>query len=1150
MFAASVAGFAPETVSEARTLFSKAVRATDHDAATLVIWRTMRVRQDPQWDAVWANFAYRCLRTVSPHLPDAERHALLLAYIDRFDNQPEMATIAISILQRTASAETILGFFADTPHSQIPAWVGGLHATMRQQLTRDFYRTSRNADWAMAAEILGKSLTQACPEEEEAWANFLLRCLRTVSPHLPDAERHALLLAYIDRFDNQPEMATIAISILQRTASAETILGFFADTPHSQIPAWVGGLHATMRQQLTRDFYRTSRNADWAMAAEILGKSLTQACPEEEEAWANFLLRCLRTVSPHLPDAERHALLLAYIDRFDNQPEMAGKAILIAKRQDGAKWVLDHFHARVGDPPDEAAQRRYDWAAALLAPDLGEWTAELYTAIRSEDGAALVTVLKRAMETTSAPVQSDAEWGAFVLRGLRAVSRLALQALTDLRLQFLERFLNEASLIEPVVRVVLREQGINQISAWITQSGCADLALVLSARVLRRDAALPPDSPGLVPVVQEAAEATSLVVRAAAVRLAGQPMPSPEGIVIFLGQGLTQATADACALAFSDPGSQVSFLFEDLDDMMRHRDRLVALTGLHSDNFVALSKFDLRTDNDIYHHAEDLVDQLFDAVLALPDYMSLPKVFLRTQGNIRDGVVDRIASQVRRLESVRSARPLAGDAGTHRLIICPAKRRDVSLAYDLAETCAGTEIVLAVPPPMTGGRTLALDDPMSATEMPSVKRVRQALKSDTVSDAMRLAAGQDTVFFMQLSDRQYLQTAMALADYREEPVFILSPTPPHAVLELRAADGNPANLIMCQLSALSVSTEEDADFQNLANAFDVAIANLRCQDDSPLAQGCRGFLLWFAQVVMSVSGLALSYAGFFETLFATPGLRVFVVSPGRTFQAQIGVALARAAGIATVDLQDVAISRLRRFRAPVADLATCIDRAQWEIYRHHYGMPKARISVTGSARIDALVQPVRHMDRAVAHRSVFGTEYDLPVLFMCTQPIEADRMVAIVEIAMTASNYGWRVILKPHHNERDHHLATYHALQQRAARPDLVVIDRSLDVYQLLQASDVVATYYSTVAQETFALGGRVVVIDPFEAPPDLDYVSIGLATRVRHEGELQEVLSRCDPALGAATDPYLSVLQDGMAAQRVWHTITKGVALDPAKGR
>lgn len=292
----------------------------------------------------------------------------------------------------------------------------------------------------------------------------------------------------------------------------------------------------------------------------------------------------------------------------------------------------------------------------------------------------------------------------------------------------------------------------------------------------------------------------------------------------------------------------------------------------------------------------------------------------------------------------------------------------------------------------------------------------------------------------------------------------------------------------------------------------------------------------------------MSYVDFFQRLFTVSKLRIFVVSPGRSFQSRIGVEIARDAGLRTVDIQAGAISRLRRFRSPLADIVTCIDRSTWDIYRNHYRLPQSRISVTGSARIDALLKPVREADQMAARRAIFGAEVCEPVLFVATQPIEVDRMAAIVEVAMSAVESGWRVILKPHPRESDDHIRAYQALRECAAKPDLVCINRDLDVYQVVLASNVIATYFSTVGQEAFALGRRVLVIDPFETPPDLDYAAIGLAMRARNASELRVLLVLGGRSDGTSSDPYLAVLQDGHAAERVWRTIVEGVAIDPAE--
>ncbi|MEO0030543.1 MAG: CDP-Glycerol:Poly(glycerophosphate) glycerophosphotransferase [Pseudomonadota bacterium] len=913
--------------------------------------------------------------------------------------------------------------------------------------------------------------------------------------------------------------------------------GAAAASPPKARPAPAApGIEADPMVAIRRAFSSASRASDHAAAVAVL-RDILKGDPAAGDGGelADFAYRGIRAVSAHVPPAQHHDLLLTFAYRFPDAGERPATAVNIVLREAGREHVAGFFQPYLDGALGPDIRQRLEWVAEALVPTARDWSSAVRTAIRAQDFDGLATVLTNALALECHPAESDEEWGALLLPGLNCVVPAGpIAEMTHLSIEFASRFRRIPHLATAAMALLLRRASPDIVLGQFGHEDRATFASDLLRTTMRQEAGLPSDTAAPRFSRQTPDQRVGLA-RSAAISLGNRGDALPDETILFVAGDTSDAAVDLLAQAFVDreAAGRARVLFENSDEMTRHRERLIHQAGFTAGDFAVLPPIDLRLDNALFAAAETMVDAVFANLPAGPGKDAL----VRVEPDLRGDLVDRLVNVLRKQEMLR----LDDGALSRRIVLCPLREGDVCLAHDLAGLCTMTEIVMAVWP-WPEHRRLRLADPWQADAGPRFARTAQVLDPHAAATALETAKGRSEIFLINLSDRQYLQTFVALAEHADTPVCVISPTALPANPAGTATTALPANVIAVQLSqtiapADQTGLPEAIDLDAIADTLEQALLTLATDNRTSDGALGRSALRQLGRILMPRTSLALSYDAFFSALAGHPGMKVLTVSPGRTMPARIAVRRAQEAGVRTVDLQAGAVSRLRRFRAPIAEIATCIDRPHWDIYRNHFGLADARIAVTGSPRIDALLKPLRDADRNTVRDSL-GIDASVRVLFLATQPIEIDRMTAIAKIAMTATDDGWHVVLKPHPGERDHQIAAYEALRRSTGRPDLIRIDRELDVYKLMVASDVVATYFSTVGQEAFALGRKVVVIDPFDVPPDLDYVAMGLATRVRDPSELAGALQEDRGAVGLSTDPYLAVLQDGQAATRVWETI------------
>ena len=269
-----------------------------------------------------------------------------------------------------------------------------------------------------------------------------------------------------------------------------------------------------------------------------------------------------------------------------------------------------------------------------------------------------------------------------------------------------------------------------------------------------------------------------------------------------------------------------------------------------------------------------------------------------------------------------------------------------------------------------------------------------------------------------------------------------------------------------------------------------------------------------------------------------------IVSPGRTLEAGIAVAIASRAAIPTYEIQTGTMAHSKRFVSPRTDVVFCIDDASLRVYSDTLSVPVERLCVVGSPRIDYALRDCRRRTRADALRSLFGsdgTDSSKQFLLFVGQPVGVEAMLNALQTVLQSIEGDSRycLLIKPHPNEGAEYLRAYHAMLDRYP-VDAVMLAATDPIHDCIIVSGLVIVYFSTVGIEAYCLDRKVVTINPLDTPPPFDLAELGLATPVATSMALRDVLERLADTDQSA--PEHVVLKDGRSVERIQEFVRKRV--------
>lgn len=260
-----------------------------------------------------------------------------------------------------------------------------------------------------------------------------------------------------------------------------------------------------------------------------------------------------------------------------------------------------------------------------------------------------------------------------------------------------------------------------------------------------------------------------------------------------------------------------------------------------------------------------------------------------------------------------------------------------------------------------------------------------------------------------------------------------------------------------------------------------------------------------------------------------------VVSPAGSLDAALAIETANDIGVPTIEIQRGPVAKETVFSAPRAADLLCIDTRSKQIYTEEYSYPVDRAHVIGSLKLDVDLAPWRQKSQKDARRDIpelLGIT-DRKVMFLVGQPIDRQVMRQVATIVMAAAaKTNTFVIFKPHHEEDVVGIGIYEEAASAAGLRDFA-ITKQVSSVQCALASDFVATHYSTVGIEGFALGRKVVAIAPPGSPPPFDLSAIGVANRVESKEQLVDLLTS-QSEWNSSPPQETAMLSDGRTKERI----------------
>lgn len=225
---------------------------------------------------------------------------------------------------------------------------------------------------------------------------------------------------------------------------------------------------------------------------------------------------------------------------------------------------------------------------------------------------------------------------------------------------------------------------------------------------------------------------------------------------------------------------------------------------------------------------------------------------------------------------------------------------------------------------------------------------------------------------------------------------------------------------------------------------------------------------------------------------------------------------------------------------PIPDVTAVYGPVYKENLMKEGKYPEKCIFVSGAQRFDRITEQKGKFDR-----ERFLSENKIPknkkIISFITSPIQANWTETMTEeVLKTAKKLDFHVILKLHPSEsRD--------VYEKIARKENadVTILRDVDLYEVLDFTDIVITHLSTAALEAMIFGKPVIVINLTGAPDRVPYVKEGSAYGVYKNGELEKTIKSIDAGNRKNTKNFVykyTFKCDGKASKRIADMISRTI--------
>ncbi|WP_139839398.1 hypothetical protein [Halomonas sp. CSM-2] len=337
----------------------------------------------------------------------------------------------------------------------------------------------------------------------------------------------------------------------------------------------------------------------------------------------------------------------------------------------------------------------------------------------------------------------------------------------------------------------------------------------------------------------------------------------------------------------------------------------------------------------------------------------------------------------------------------------------------------------------------------------------------------------------------------------------------------------------------SIEREDMPSINEFNHCFDDAIDELLLSEFSHCSNSGLLALYVFLnsrnalhRVIRDCYGLMIEL----DKVTSKSSLVALVSNPGRIWPSQFMVGYLN--NTPSFDIQSGTFSRSARFKKPGSQYVLSVDDFSKSVYVDYLGVDSSNVEVVGAPRIDARLANIREYSQEKSRDTIAVCEPSFNILCLATQPYDIGLMTSMVREAchFIKSNDDWFLLVSMHPNESNAFESSYKEVLYALNCSSRAIISRD-NIYHNLNASDAVATFFSTAGLEAFCLNKPVLAYRPLSYPVvPFDLCALGVARSFVNSLDLYNLLNSTH-YFGVQSEG-LKRLRDSGSVERIYNFV------------
>jgi len=196
-----------------------------------------------------------------------------------------------------------------------------------------------------------------------------------------------------------------------------------------------------------------------------------------------------------------------------------------------------------------------------------------------------------------------------------------------------------------------------------------------------------------------------------------------------------------------------------------------------------------------------------------------------------------------------------------------------------------------------------------------------------------------------------------------------------------------------------------------------------------------------------------------------------------------------------IDVQSLNILKHPKYRRPMANHCTVIDKTAQTIYRDYLGIPESQISVVGAPQNDNLQRNLGVLDKGVVmERMGLSEKKKTVVLISQLQPFERMRRIIAPLGELLRDNANLQLVIRMHPRETMERQLKYREELSQYVEKKRINLSIDEPAIEVLKIADVCVTIYSNMAREAAIAGIPVITVNYLGWEPPICLDAEGLA--------------------------------------------------------